>query len=172
MSGSFGAVAEWLIGGIFCLWALLSIVVLSPKACAYLRTWDVCSLIPEWKFFAPNPAQGDFHLLYRDRLADGTITPWTEVRFSERASLLCALWNAGRREPKALFDAVSDLGAEARLAPAVLAGSLSFLTILNYVSSLPRWAAAEFTQFLILHSFGRFSNDQPVVVFLSELRSL
>lgn len=34
------------------------------------------TLIPDWRFFAPNPALHDFHVLHRVVLAGGDATPW------------------------------------------------------------------------------------------------
>jgi len=154
------------------LWMLFSIAVLHPRWRLYIRAWDIFAVVPEWKFFAPNPAQGDFHLLYRDHLSEGTVTPWTEIHIGATRSWCCVLWNPRRRQTKALFDAVSHLNATAQAAPQTVVGSLPYLTLLLYISSMPRLINPAFTQFLVVHSFGIFSDTEPAIVFLSELHSL
>ena len=163
---------ELLVASSFGLWFLLSLLVLVPRLRPYIRLWDICSLVPEWKFFAPNPAQGDYHLLYRDQLPDGTVTPWTEIMLAQTRCWWNAAWNPGKRPNKALFDAVIELGSEAKLHPQVLVTSVCYLTLLNYVSSLDRFSCPPFTQFMVLHSFSSWMGREPTLVFASDLHSI
>ncbi|MGW7452813.1 hypothetical protein [Streptomyces sp. NPDC054787] len=75
-----------------------------------VRSHDRSGLfIPNWKFFAPEPAQHDFHVLHRVLTADGTQTPWEETtRITPRASSQL-LWFPQRRREKALFDVCAEL---------------------------------------------------------------
>ena len=165
-------VLQWGVAGCYVVWFLLSIAVLVPKFMPYIRAMDGFLLVPGWKFFAPNPVQGDYHLLYRDQLADGTVTEWTEVTLFQRRRWWNVAWNPGKRANKALFDAIQDLSDEARRNPGTLVGSISYLTLLNYVSSVERFAPPAFTQFMLLHSFSLFLEREPQLVFSSELHSL
>jgi hypothetical protein len=38
--------------------------------------YDCFAVIPIYTFFAPFPAVFDYNILYRDALANGTLTPW------------------------------------------------------------------------------------------------
>lgn len=161
-------VAAIFLGG----WLLLSVLVLVPRLTLPIRLLDPLSVIPEWKFFAPNPAQGDYCLLYRDQFPDGSLTPWTEVVQSAGRRWWSMLWNPGKRANKALFDAVVELGRQARAQAEGLEASFAYLTLLNYVSVLPRMSHARVTQFLILYSHASRHDSQPEMVFLSGLHSL
>jgi hypothetical protein len=163
---------ELLVSGFFGVWFLLCLLVLVPRLRPYIRAWDIFSLVPEWKFFAPNPAQGDYILLYRDQLANGSITQWTEVSLAQKRRWWNVVWNPGKRANKALFDAVVEVSSEASLYPEILAGSIAYLTLLNYVSNLGRFARPAFTQFMILHSFSSTVKREPRLIFSSSLHSL
>ena len=161
-----------LAAGFFALWFLLCLLVLLPRLRPTIRLLDIFSLVPEWKFFAPNPAQGDYILLYRDQLADGSVTPWTEVALAQTRRSWNVIWNPGKRANKALFDAITEVGSEAKLYPDILVGSVGYLTLLNYISSLDRLTPPAFTQFMILHSFSSAVEREPTMVFSSSLHSL
>lgn len=67
-------------------------------------------LVPNWRFFAPNPATEDQHFLYRLASADRTEhTPWRAVYEIEPRRLMHAFWFPGRRQEKAIFDVASTL---------------------------------------------------------------
>jgi hypothetical protein len=66
-------------------------------------------LVPDWRFFAPEPARHDLHVLHRVLTADGEETPWTETsRITPRAALQ-TFWFPSRRREKALYDICSTL---------------------------------------------------------------
>lgn len=136
-----------------------------------MRRWDPLGLIPMWWFFAPNPARGDFYFLYRDRLRDGAVTDWTEIQAARRRWWNMA-WNPGRRQRKALFDIVTALAARAQETTDVtIQVSLPYLALLNYVSRLPRSAASESTQFIVMQTDAD-APDEPRAVFMSRLHRL
>jgi hypothetical protein len=67
-------------------------------------------MIPNWRFFAPNPAVEDQHFLYRLASADHREhTPWRAVFEIEPRRLMHAFWFPGRRQEKAIFDVASTL---------------------------------------------------------------
>ncbi len=66
-------------------------------------------MVPNWRFFAPEPAIHDFHLLHRVLHADGTKTPWEET-----APIIPRSWSqvaffARRRQEKGMFDVGTEL---------------------------------------------------------------
>src|SRR5438105_3016208 len=102
-----------------------------------VRRWDLFHLLPRWSFFAPRPLTSDYHFLYRDSLADGTHTDWTEEQFSpQRMPWLSCLWNPEKRQAKAFCDLVSDLMQHQRIHhdEAVIQLAVPYLTLLNYVT--------------------------------------
>jgi hypothetical protein len=134
-----------------------------------IRKWDFLALIPQWNFFAPRPAQHDFLLLYRDQLEDGNLTDWTQVASITQRSGLSIIWNPAKRENKALFDVVTDLAAQISVSISMLELSVPYLTLLNYISSMPRFGPAVFTQFLLMRCGHA---QEPEALYISKLHSL
>lgn len=67
-------------------------------------------MIPNWRFFAPNPAVEDQHFLYRLASADRERhTEWRAAYEIEPRRLLHAVWFPGRRHEKAIFDVAGTL---------------------------------------------------------------
>ncbi|HLU45651.1 MAG TPA: hypothetical protein VKZ67_11650 [Natronosporangium sp.] len=67
-------------------------------------------LIPNWRFFAPNPAVDDHHFLYRLATEDRSKhTEWREAYSIAPRRFIHAFWFPGRRIEKAIFDVASTL---------------------------------------------------------------
>lgn len=106
-----------LISTVFCLWILGTIGVT-------MNTWtdkdripdslrQLTYLTPNWNFFAPHPGQWDYHLLYRDRHSDGTVTHWTETtELTDTPKRYKWFWNPHLYQTKALFDMGQELTKE------------------------------------------------------------
>ena len=164
----------------FCAWFFLSAACQLPTGLATrIRGWDPLNLLPTWSFFAPHPGTHDLHLLYRDRLPDGTCSVWREVLPPKPSRFVSPLWNPGRRHTKALFDLTKNLVLEAkahREAPQVLQLSLPYLALLYFVSRQPRPYQASMTQFLLMRTERLASlaaaAGEPATVFLSFFHSL
>ncbi|MFE5285678.1 hypothetical protein ACFRAQ_12005 [Nocardia sp. NPDC056611] len=140
----------------------------------WIRTRDVCGLIPRWHFFAPTPATDDLHLLYRDRLPDGRITRWRQIPPGASPKWIGPVWNPRRRQNKALIDISVELGKTAVSLAGDTAGiqlSLAYIATLNFVSGLPRDYRADGTQFLIMRSKGMDEDVDHDVIFLSPMHS-
>jgi hypothetical protein len=160
---------------ILAVWLLVSLLAqLNVKVVAPLKAHDLFSLIPNWSFFAPRPGTSDYHLVFRDCDWNGEWSRWKEIPLTERRRTLWgAIWNPEKRKTKTLSDVVRGL---VRLAQDKTLGDFSFtlpyLSILNYVSSLPRVAPSKQTQFMILKSEGFFSDQDPQFLFLSNMHNL
>ncbi|MCG7528532.1 hypothetical protein MHW47_29335 [Streptomyces sp. OfavH-34-F] len=134
--------------------------------------------LPEWRFFAPNPGVHDNHLLYRDTLANGEVTPWQEVCVAQdKRKLLHVLWYPDRRMEKVIFDAMGELQTivgKGRLeCKEDLQVTVPYITLLNYVSySLEHAPDAVGTQFLMARSKGYDETSDPVMVLLSNVHPL
>ncbi|GHO97534.1 hypothetical protein KSF_075820 [Reticulibacter mediterranei] len=164
--------SEGLVSGFFGIWALLCVLVYIPRFKKAIRQRDWFKLVPEWRFFAPRPAQGDFHLLYQDTLHDGSCTNWTEARPMLERSWWNIVWNPGKRERKALFDVVNMLNMRLSVSDKALQGSIAYLMLLNYISSLPRSLSPAFTRFLLMKSHGAFPEKEPDILFISGVHEL
>jgi hypothetical protein len=189
------AASEWILAGILSAWLLISVAgqinVSEPHSVFQrVRQWDLFGLIPIWTFFAPRPAWTDYHLLYRDRLGDGTMSPWTEVVPAIERKPVHALWNPGKRERKAIIDIVRTLtreiqsgrvdlssegfpfgGKTAQHLPETMFTSLAYLALLHVVSRIPRLGTASETQFLVMQTDAAESGE-PEVLILSAFHSL
>lgn len=134
-------------------------------------------LIPDWRFFAPNPGMWDNHLLYRDELDDGTTTPWREVNPSAQRFWVHILWYPDRRDEKALFDLVSAIArttVDERFTDVRdIQVTTAYLMLINYISRRqPHHPHAKATQFLISRSAGRDEGEPPLALFLSDVHPL
>jgi hypothetical protein len=67
------------------------------------------ALFPNWRFFAPTPAQHDYHVLYRTLNEDGETSSWKMVEVIVGRKLHQMFWFPGRRPEKAIFDIVTEL---------------------------------------------------------------
>ncbi|MEZ4299384.1 MAG: hypothetical protein R3B70_30820 [Polyangiaceae bacterium] len=179
--------ADVLLCAFFGLWLLASILgqlnTASEKRHRFrwVRRYDVLGLVPTWTFFAPRPSTADLHLLYRDKLATGQLTPWTEVVLVEARSPLHILWNPGKRQRKLLTDAMGMLSREVVHARKLRRGggpsrprawqesiqsSLPYLIFLHHVSMLPRLPGATATQFALFQSSSiAAGDDDPKPMF-------
>jgi hypothetical protein len=171
------------------IWFLASILgqvnAVSQKKARFrwLRRYDWFGLVPTWTFFAPNPATSDHHLLFRDRLADGTVTPWTELVAIEERKWWHAVWNPRKRQRKLLTDIISMLLV--RLGRELKGKNIQrrrkkrfvvirrrwhmewpYLFLLNYVSSLERHHSVTDTQFGIFRSKSAIVNADAVEIAL------
>ncbi|WP_205695529.1 hypothetical protein [Conexibacter sp. SYSU D00693] len=75
-----------------------------------LRRFDRLGLVlPNWRFFAPEPAQHDFHLLHRVVTADGATTPWEETAPIASRRWAHVVFFADRRREKGMFDVANEV---------------------------------------------------------------
>ncbi|MGH9584744.1 MAG: hypothetical protein ACRD4O_17625, partial [Bryobacteraceae bacterium] len=105
--------------------------------------------------------------------ASGEWNRWQEIPLSTGRTLWGAIWNPEKRKTKSLSDVVRGLvrmAQEHKLKDFTL--TLPYLSILNYVSSLPRSAPRLQTQFMILKSEGFFTRQEPQFLFLSNAHNL
>jgi hypothetical protein len=100
----------WLYVALFAAWLVLSAVgqFHSEKVTA-MRRFDPLHLLPIWTFFAPNPGRSDYHIISRDRLADGRLTEWTDVLPIPRPRPWSLAWNPTKRRTKVVADAVGSI---------------------------------------------------------------
>ena len=151
----------------FGLWTAGSLLVLIPRLAPWMRDHDIFELIPEWKFFAPIPGRGDFHLLYRDIYTDG-LTDWTEIAVGGERRWWNFLWHPRRRERKAVFDIAREL--RHHLGPenqATAHLSVPYLTLLTYTCGQPRTVFPRKTQFLLMYSEAAIDDGEPHLNLLS-----
>lgn len=127
--------------------------------------------IPVWRFFGPRPGTSDHNLFVRDRLQDGSTTPWRLLPNHVRRRWHHAFLVANRRRSKALFDAAEQL--KLRIQKPNAAGSLhtdpSYLLLAHKaITELPVPREATHRQFMIMSTAGYESAlERPTPLFVS-----
>ncbi|MDX3635662.1 hypothetical protein OG920_03530 [Streptomyces europaeiscabiei] len=103
-----GEGAAWRIAGA----AMLVVTVAGQhpfEQFSRFRAKDVLSLVPNWRFFAPNPCMHDSHFLYRTVDADGSASPWHDAFATETRKPQHIVWFPTRRADKGMVDACADI---------------------------------------------------------------
>lgn len=97
---------------VFGLWFLFSITWQFERCrerSRLLRRINFLNLLPIWTFFAPNPGIYDTHVVFRDKLADGSLTMWQEVPLLEIRRPFHCIWNPLKRRSKLVADALAEI---------------------------------------------------------------
>ncbi|MEV6670837.1 hypothetical protein [Streptomyces sp. NPDC051162] len=136
------------------------------------RTRDVFSLIPNWKFFAPNPAVHDFHYVYRTLDPGGVTSDWHEIEMIEPRRLHHAFWFATRRPEKAVFDICTAILQQAVKTGAVaVQGNSSYEVLVAFIRQRIRreqgGSAVQGFQFAVVRAAGHDSAEEPETLFIS-----
>lgn len=174
--------ARWGVAAGLTGWLGLTLAQQTGRARRLVAAVDPTGIVvPDWRFFAPNPAVHEYRLLVRDRLDDETVTDWEDLMVTHTRRHRHAVWSPQRRMEKGLFDATAALFATARSAggsgPAeswpVVRSSPAYLALLNHVTHRvthhPRAAA---TQFLIARTATYEPDVLPDPVLTSEMHAV
>lgn len=158
-------------------WFFLSLLgQIWPRDSA-LRRIPIGGLIPDWRFFAPNPAVEDRIVIYRFKSARDEVGPVETLRLSPGGALRW-IWNPGTRRHKALFDLTDGLhrladklnnGEERHDFPDALMVTEPYLVLLNLVSTQFPRSKSGLVQFGIIH---RGWPDREELAFLSRWHTL
>lgn len=131
---------------------------------------DPLKLLPSWRFFAPNPANRDSHIVFRDIHSDGTVSGWRPVCFFPTRHILQLVWHPAKRPRKILRDAAKSIKQTRRaaLSKGVVQCSLPYLIVLHYcLAQHARATNAVARQFAIIETSGR--EDRRIwITFISE----
>jgi hypothetical protein len=118
------------------------------------------ALLPANAFFAPDPIDVDYHLVFRDFFENGEAGPWREISI-ERDGRFRFLWSTAKRDHQALLAAVSGVaGIQQLVAPlldapeVVIQVSLPYLFLLHLFLAAPRTPGAVERQFMIVETRG------------------
>jgi len=111
------------------------------------------TLIPIWRFFAPIPGTETYYLLYRDYISDNEPSRWYEIPIPAERKWINLFWNPQKTLNKAIIDIVNETVGYMNVykdRPSLLKLSIPYLTVLTYISNIPRIEAAVKTQFIIM----------------------
>jgi hypothetical protein len=161
-----------LVATIFAAWLIASVIVYLPGVGKAIRRRDQFLLIPNWQFFAPTPARHDVHILYQDKYGDDTLTRWTEVVLPGQRSSFNLVWNPDKRARKALFDIEQQLIEHINAGDRGLEVSVPYLTLLNYISRLPRTTSPPFTRFTLMRARSYIPADDGQFLHVSRFHRL
>ncbi|MCS0600552.1 hypothetical protein NX794_04795 [Streptomyces sp. LP11] len=136
------------------------------------RTRDLFSMVPNWKFFAPNPAVHDFHYTYRTLDLDGETSEWREIEMIASRKLYQAFWFASRRPEKAVFDICTAILQEAQKGGIRQAQTLSsYHLLVEFIRRTVREKQGEEAvkgfQFAVVRAAGHDRGEQPETLFVS-----
>jgi hypothetical protein len=134
-----------------------------------VREWDpIGVLLPDWRFFAPEPAKHDFRVLHRLVTADGGVTPWRETTRIAPRAWHHTLWCPSRRHDKAMFDLCRELIARTTDPAVDLASTppFQFELLRDFVAREVRRETADGApprgfQFLIARHTGHDQRHEP-----------
>lgn len=88
-------------------WLILSLVAQGTSpANKKIKSMDILHIIPNYKFFCPLPLQTDYHLHVRHLSVTNEWSTWRELRFGQKNSWYCYVWNPTKRERKFFGKAV------------------------------------------------------------------
>lgn len=168
------------------------------SACAGLGTWFVATvfsqhpqrifdrvrhydatntLIPDWRFFAPEPAQHDWVLLRRTLGGDGVETPWVNVIDVRQRQWWHGIWFPNRRLDKALHDLSDHLTRHMGLIGDDGTGGTAYALLRGVVERHVRvGTAGQATpagfQFMLARCGGYDDSEEPDYIYLSKFEPL
>ncbi len=163
-----GGVAKALVTAGLGAWLVATAASQHPhRAFDRFRDYDPTGLfVPNWRFFAPEPAQHDFHLLHRVLTADGDETPWCETKQISPRAWRHAAWFPDRRRDKAMFDVCNELITLMAIPSLDLTATSPFQLLRDFVELEVRRECAEHEtakgfQFLIARHTGHDADHEP-----------
>jgi hypothetical protein len=127
-------------------------------------------LLPNWRFFAPEPAVHDFRLLHRHLGADGTVSPWRETTTLHRRLARQMFWFPDRRRDKAVSDICNEIITQLTGTDVDVSKLPAYRLLRDLVSGI---VAAELTeppqgfQFLVARHGGYDESIEPDYLFAS-----
>ncbi|TDC60920.1 hypothetical protein E1258_13170 [Micromonospora sp. KC207] len=159
-------------------WLVASVASQHPqRVFDRVRRYDVTgTLIPDWRFLAPEPAQHDFVLLRRTLEVDGTETPWVNVVSVRQRAWSHGFWFPRRRLDKAIFDLCDQLTRQISLIGDDGTSGTAYKLLCGLVERHVRTAAGAVApkgfQFMLARSSGYDSSEEPEYVYLSRFEKL
>lgn len=166
------------------LWFGLTVVgqkLWRPESPTRSRWQPLHLVLPDWRFFAPDPGVYDQVVLYRTGSGSGPPSGWTAVREPEPRRVRHAVWNPQQRVDKALWDVCAELtrfidlrrraDVEASVIVRDLQLSVPYLTLLSIVSDRASPSSPGCVQFMIALS-GGWDPEPPEVAFVSDWHPL
>ena len=167
------------VAGSLACWVLVTGLSQHPnRAFDRYRRYDPSGvLLPNWRFFAPEPATHDFRLLHRHLDEDGTVSPWRETTTLHRRKVRQMVWFPDRRRDKAVSDICNEIITQLTATDADVSRLPAYRLLRDLVAGI---VAAEFPdggpepkgfQFLVARHGGYDESIEPDYLFASPFES-
>nr|WP_155073459.1 hypothetical protein [Streptomyces taklimakanensis] len=134
------------------------------------REKDLFSLVPNWKFFAPNPATHDYHYLYRTLDENRETSPWIELELIQKRRMIQAFWFSSRRTEKAVFDICSAMLKSISKGEDPT-GSPPFRVLAEFIRrqirETPNVSDVRGFQLAVVRATGHDDSEEPEVLYVS-----
>ncbi|MGP3947278.1 hypothetical protein [Streptomyces sp. 7N604] len=139
-----------------------------------LRRYDhVGLLIPNWRFFAPEPARHDFHLLFRTLSVTDEESPWKAASRIHERKWRQVVWFPGRRQEKGVFDTCNEIVGVVGKKDVKIVDTAVYRLLRDFVirrireEEDERHAAIKGFQFLVVQYSGHDDSEDPQYAFIS-----
>ena len=149
-------------------WFVVSVLnQFNPKWLAPIRARDYLGALAQWRLFDRNSGQWDYHLLYREKGAEGHLSAWVAIPIKEVRAAHHCLWNPEKRTLKVLTDLASSLVGSAPQQQNEVLKSIPYLLLLNVVIHHEVTRTTMERQFMIVRTLGGHPTRRPEILFRS-----
>ncbi|MEV6119223.1 hypothetical protein AB0M23_01615 [Streptomyces sp. NPDC052077] len=134
------------------------------------RLDPLSSVFPNWRFFAPTPAQHDFQFYYRTLDEAGETSDWTALEVIQGRRARQFLWFPERRSEKAVYDLGSEILRVLDRGFEVAVTLPSFRILRRFFrEEIERSGTPDVKgfQFALIRSAGYDEAEEPEIIFLS-----
>lgn len=139
-----------------------------------LRAYDrTGTMLPNWRFFAPEPAMHDFRVLHRTVTTEDVVSPWAETNLLARRCARQSVWFPDRRRDKAISDVCNEIISQLNVLDRDVVRLPSYLLLRDFVrhtaaAALPTGAEPpRGFQFVVARAGGYDEEIEPEYLFAS-----
>ena len=169
----------WTAAATFAGWLVVTVASNHPlPQFDRIRSYDPTGmLIPNWRFFAPEPARHDFQVLHRVLTADGQQTQWRLTSRIAPRSWRHVVWFPDRRRDKALFDIFLELLMVKEEGGHDVSRIAAYRLLRDFVEHAVRdehdgGALPQGFQFVVAQDAGHDEEQEPAYLLVSEFCGL
>ena len=137
-----------------------------------IQVRDHFSVLPNWKFFAPNPATHDYHYLYRTLDVEGNTSRWRDIELIADRKMHQAIWFASRRSEKAVFDVCSEILQRMDKGFDAIKSTASYRLLVEFIRREIRESSSDVSsikgfQISMVRASGHDHEEEPEFLFVS-----
>lgn len=166
-------VAELTVAATLAGWLIATAVSQHPnRAFDRLRRYDSTGIaLPNWRFFAPEPAIHDFRVLHRVLGVDGEPSLWAETNVIHPRAWRQSFWFPARRADKAMSDICNELIGHLAVPGQDVTVTPAYRMLRDFVarrlSEDHDGAPPKGYQFLVVSDCGHDEDEEPRYLFAS-----